>query len=92
MANGSHLRRTPYYFLSRRRYREERLLSYIHQQHRLGRHLADIIDDPYVARLGSRALVWETLRDTPLIELLAADIREEFERERRTLSGHDRPA
>jgi hypothetical protein len=92
MTNGSLLRRTPYYFLARRRFREERLLSYIRRQHRLGRHLAEIIDDSYIARLGSRELVWKTLRDTPLIELLAADIREDFERERRALAGNDRPA
>ena len=85
MTNGSPLRQTPYYFLAPRRFREERVLSYIRQQHRLGRHLSEIIDDPYIARIGSRELVWETLRDTPLIQLLAADIREEFERERRTL-------
>ena len=81
MTNGSRLRQTPYYFLAPRRFREERVLSYIRQQHRLGRHLSEIIDDPYIARIGSRELVWETLRDTPLIQLLAADIREEFERE-----------
>jgi hypothetical protein len=90
MASGSPLHRTPYYFLGQGQFREERLLSYIHRQHRLGRHLSEIIDDPYIARFGSRELVWETLRDTPLIELLAADIREEFERERRTLAGNDR--
>jgi hypothetical protein len=91
MPRRSQLVRTPYYFLARRRFREERLVSYIRRQHLLGRHLADIVDDPYVARLGSRELVWETLRDTPLIELLAADIREEFERERRALADMNGP-
>jgi hypothetical protein len=92
MTNGSPLRRTPYFFLARRPFREERLLSYIRRQHRLGRHLAEIIDDPYIARLGSHELVWQTLRDTPLIELLETDIREEFDRATRALAGNDRPA
>ena len=70
----------PYFFSRRRRYREERLLSYIHREHERGRHLTEILDDPYVKRCGSPAFVWETLRDTPLIELLDGDVREAFER------------
>lgn len=69
----------PYFFNRRRRYREERLLGYIHREHQSGRHLSEILDDPYIQRCGSRELVWETLRDTPLIELLDRDIREAFE-------------
>lgn len=69
----------PYFFNRRRRYREERLLSYIHREHRRGRHLNEILEDPYVQRCGSREFVWQTLRDTPLIELLDADVREAFE-------------
>lgn len=91
MANGSPLRRTPYFFLAWRPFREERLVSYIRRQHSHGRHLGEIIDDPYIARLGSRQLVWQTLRDTPLIELLEADIREEFERQKRTLTSSNGP-
>ena len=71
----------PYFFSRRRRYREERLLSYIHREHQKGRHLVEILDAPYVARCGSRAFVWETLRDTPLIELLDGDVREAIQRE-----------
>jgi hypothetical protein len=70
----------PYFFNRRRRFREERLLAYIHREHRRGRHLAEILEDAYVRRCGSRQFVWETLRDTPLIELLEADVREAFER------------
>ena len=70
----------PYFFGRRRRFREERLLAYIHREHQSGRHLAEILDDPQVTRLGSRGFVWQTLRDTPLIELLDADVREAFER------------
>jgi hypothetical protein len=86
------LSQTPYYFLARRPFREERLLSYIRRQHRRGRRFVEILDDPYIARLGGRELVWQTLRDTSMIELLAADLREEFERTRRTLAGNGRPA
>jgi hypothetical protein len=70
----------PYFFNARRRFREERLLSYIHREHQRGRHLAEILEDSYVQRCGSREFVWETLRDTSLIELLEADVREAFER------------
>jgi hypothetical protein len=70
----------PYFFGRRRRFREERLLAYIHREHESGRHLADILEDAYVKRCGSREFVWQTLRDTPLIELLEADVREAFAR------------
>jgi hypothetical protein len=71
----------PYFFSARRRFREERLLSYIRREHQRGRHLTEILDDDYVKRCGSREFVWETLRDTSLIELLDADVREAIQRE-----------
>jgi hypothetical protein len=67
---------TPYFFSGRRHFREERLLSYIRREHRRGRHLGEILDDAYVRRCGSPELVWATLRNTALIELLEADVRE----------------
>jgi hypothetical protein len=70
----------PYFFSRRRRFREERLLAYIHREHQAGRHLGEILEDSYVKRCGSRESVWQTLRDTPLIELLEADVREAFAR------------
>ena len=63
------------------RFREELLVSYIRREHRRGRHLGEILDDPYVRECGSRTFLWETLRDTSLIELLDEDVRELFERE-----------
>lgn len=81
------LGRTPYYFLARRPFREERLLSYIRREHRRGRHLGEILDDPYVRRFGPGDLVRQTLRDTSLIELLDADVREAFEQAARALGG-----
>ena len=88
MATSDPLARTPYYFVGRRPFREERLLSYIHREHRRGRHLGEIIDDAYVRRCGSREFVWATLRDTSLIELLEGDFREAFDRATDTLSNH----
>jgi hypothetical protein len=70
----------PYFFNRRRRFREERLLAYIHREHQRGRHLSEILEDSYVKRCGSHEFVWQTLRDTPLIELLEGDVREAFER------------
>ena len=82
MANSGPLGHTPYFFSARRPFREERLVSYIRREHRRGRHLGEILDDAYVRRCGSLAFVWATLRHTPLIELLEADVREAFERSR----------
>jgi hypothetical protein len=87
MANSGPLGGTPYFFSARRPFREERLLSYIRREHRRGRHLGEILDDPYVRRCGSREFVWATLRDTSLIELLEADVREAFERATDALSN-----
>lgn len=77
----------PYFFSRRRRFREERLLSYIHREHEGGRHLADILEDAYVKRCGSRELVWQTLRNTPLIELLDGDVRGAIQRESADVSN-----
>jgi hypothetical protein len=88
MATAGPLARTPYFFSGRRPFREERLLSYIRRQHRHGRHLGDILGDAYVRRCGSREFVWSTLRNTPLIELLEADVREAFERATDALANH----
>lgn len=71
----------PYFFSKRRRFREERLLSYIRREHAKGRHLTAILEDSYVKRCGSREFVWGTLRDTQLIELLGADVRDAIQRE-----------
>ena len=89
MANSGPLGRTPYFFSARRPFREERLLSYIRREHRRGRHLGEIIEDAYVERCGSRELLWATLRDTPLIELLETDVREAIQRESASLSNQE---
>jgi hypothetical protein len=71
---------TPYFFAARRPFRQQRLLSYIHREHRRGRGLAEILDDGYVRRCGSREFVWQTIRETPLIELLEQDVVEAIQR------------
>lgn len=86
MATWGPLGNTPYFFLARPAFREERLLSHIHRQHRRGRHLEQILDDPYVRRFGSRGFVWATLLHTPLIGLLERDIREAIERSTQALT------
>lgn len=87
--SSSPLRGTPYFWYDRRPFREQRLLSYIRRQHRRGRHLGEILDDPYVRRCGSPAFVWATLRDTPLLALLDADVREAIQRESDALSNQE---
>jgi hypothetical protein len=87
VASSDPLAGTPYFFAGKRPFREERLVSYIRREHRRGRHLAEILDDSYVRRCGSRAFVWATLRHTSLIELLEADVREAFERASEALSN-----
>lgn len=87
MASWGPLGRTPYFFSARRSFREERLRSYIRREHRRGRHLGEILDDAYVRRCGSREVVWATLRNTSLIELLEADVRESFARATAALSN-----
>jgi hypothetical protein len=71
------------------RFREERLLSYIRREHRRGRHLGEILEDPYVHECGSREFVWQTLRDTSLIELLDDDVREAIQRESAEISNQE---
>jgi hypothetical protein len=89
MAGDDPLEGTPYFFVGRRPYREERLLSYIRREHQKGRHLGEILDDPYVERCGSKELVWRTLTDTPLIELLEADVRDELQRASAEISNQE---
>lgn len=89
MAEDEPLEGTPYFFIGGRPYTEERLLSYIRREHQKGRHLGEILDDPYVAECGSKEFVWRTLIDTPLIELLDRDVREELQRASAELSNQE---
>ena len=89
MAEDDPLEGTPYFFVGRRPYREERLLSYIRREHQKGRHLAEILGDPYVAECGNEEFVWRTLVDTPLIELLEQDVREALQRASDAVSNQE---
>lgn len=89
MASAGPLADTPYFFVARRPFRQERLVSYIRREHARGRNLADILEDRYVQRCGSREFVWQTLRETPLIELLEHDVIEAIRRASASLSGTD---
>lgn len=89
MAEDNPLQGTPYFFVGRRPFREERLLSYIRREHRKGRHLGDILDDPYVAQCGGKGFVWRTLVDTPLIDLLEQDVRDELQRASAAVSNQE---
>lgn len=69
----------PYLFLGPRPYREARLRSYIVSQHRAGRPLSSILDDPYVRRLGGKNLCWRVAQDSQTIAALEGNVREAIE-------------
>jgi hypothetical protein len=69
-------RGNPYLFLGRRPFREARLRAYIVRQHRAGRPLAEILDDPYLRRLGSESFCWQVIQDPRTIAELERDVRE----------------
>ena len=73
-------RGNPYLFLGPRPIREERLRSYIVNQHRSGRPLAAIVRDPYVRRCGSESFCWRVIQDPRTLEALERDVRETIER------------
>jgi hypothetical protein len=72
-------RGNPYLFLGPRPFREARLRSYIVGQHRAGRPLAEIVDDPYVRRCGSQAFCWQVIQDAKTIAELERHVRETIE-------------
>ncbi len=76
MATRESLAGTPFFFVGRRPFRQARLVSYIRREHRRGRRLSEILDDRYVKRCGSREFVWQTIRDSALIQLLEQDVVE----------------
>jgi len=78
--SGSRFRGNPYLFLGPRPFREAHLRGYIVAQHRRGRPLSAILDDPYVRRLGSERFVWRVVQDARTIRALERDVREAIER------------
>lgn len=75
MLFAGRLHGNPYLFLGRRPFREARLRSYLVTQHRLGRPLAEILEDPYVRRCGSTTFCWSVVQDPRTIEALEANLR-----------------
>jgi hypothetical protein len=73
------LRGTPYQFLGPRPFREARLRSYLVAQHRAGRRLASILEDPYVRRCGTKSFCWSVLVDPRTIEAFERNIHAAFE-------------
>lgn len=64
----------PYSFLGPRPFREARLRSYLVRQHRLGRSLREVLNDPYVRRCGGDRLCDRVIHDPATIAALEADI------------------
>jgi hypothetical protein len=89
MPEDESLSGNPYFFAERRPFKEAELLSYVRREHRRGRHLSEIIEDPFVRNLGPPSFLWATLRDTSLIELLDEDVRESIQRESAEASNQE---
>lgn len=80
----------PFLVFGSRPRRELRLRAYIVRQHRSGRRLAEILNDPYLERHGGMALIWRTLMNPDTLGALRADTSDELERfaaEREALSA-----
>jgi hypothetical protein len=75
MLLSGRLHGNPYLFLGRRPFREARLRSYLVTQHRLGRPLAEILEDPYVRRCGSTTFCWSVVQDPRTIAALEENLR-----------------
>jgi hypothetical protein len=67
---------SPYFFLGRRPIREARLRAYVVREHRLGRSLSEIVDDPYVKRCGTPGFCAAVIYSPKTIEQLEANVRE----------------
>ena len=74
MASAGLLARTPFFSFGRRPYREERLAAYIRREHARGRHVSEILDDPYVARCGGTTVVHRVLSEAGLLDALERDV------------------
>jgi hypothetical protein len=65
---------SPYFFLGRRPFREARLRAYLVREHRSGRPLSSILDDPYVRRCGSREFCARVANQPETIAALHVDV------------------
>jgi hypothetical protein len=78
LAEAGRFRGNPYFLFGRRPFRERRIRSYVHAQHRAGRPLAQILGDPKLDALGGRSLLWTVLTDPATIRALGDDVRDEL--------------
>lgn len=65
--------------LGRRPFREARVRAYIVREHRSGRHLGEILGDPYLARCGTERFCRSVAHDPHTLALLAEDVRRSLE-------------
>jgi hypothetical protein len=86
----------PYFEFGPRPFRAARLRSYIVREHRSGRSLTDILDDPYVRRCGSASFCWSVLEDPRTLHALGENDCERIARlgdgDTEWRSHQDRPA
>jgi hypothetical protein len=73
---GWPLARTPFFFIGPRPFLEAELAAYIRREHRRGRRLAEILEDPYVHNRGGQALLRAVMSSPSLIRALGQDVVE----------------
>lgn len=84
------LAKTPFYFLESRPDREAELAARIRHEHRRGRRLEEVLNDPYVRLRGSRGVLHAVLLRPDLIRAFGHDVVEAILRDRATLLfGHE---
>ena len=69
--------RSPFAFLFARKRSEEQVAVYITREHKRGRDLADILDDPYVRNRCSEQEVARILERPELVHALGDDLTAE---------------
>ena len=74
MTAGGPPTRTPFFFLARRPYREAELAAYLRREHRRGRRLGEIVNDPYIHRCGGQSVLRAVLRHPALIRAFRQDV------------------
>jgi hypothetical protein len=75
----------PFFVFGPRPFRESRCRAYIVREHRRGRPLLEILEDPYVRRCGSESFRWRVLQDPRTVEALRRNDLEAFARLSREL-------
>ena len=68
--------------LGPRPFREAELAAYLRREHRGGRRLGEILNDPYIGRCGGQSVLWAVLRRPSLIQALRQDVADAFAQSR----------